>query len=98
VGTGPLTLVITAEGGGSWLRIVADGEVLRASTWGGPTLRNGGSVTINADTDIWLRAGNAGVLRITLNGVDLGMLGSRGQVGNWIFEPGQQPRQTTEQR
>jgi cytoskeletal protein RodZ len=98
IGTGAMTLVITAEGGGSWLRIVGDGEVLRPGTWGGPTLRNGSSVTVNADTEIWLRAGNAGVLHIVLNGVDLGMLGDRGDVGNWIFEPGQPPRQTTEQR
>jgi cytoskeletal protein RodZ len=96
--TGELTLVITAEGGGSWLRLVADGVVVPRGEWGGPTLRNGASVTINATTEIWLRAGNAGVLRITLNGVDLGMLGNRGQVGSWIIEPGQQPRPTTEQR
>ena len=98
IGDGAMTLVITADGGGSWMRIVADGSVLPGRQWGGPTLRNGQSVTVTADQEIYIRSGNAGVLRITLNGVDLGMLGNRGQVGNWIFEPGEQPRQTTESR
>lgn len=89
-------LVIEAARGDSWLRIVPDGEVMRG--WGGPTLRRGSSVTVTATNEIWLRTGNAGVLRVTQNGVDLGQLGRKGQVGNWIFRPGAQPEQTSESR
>jgi hypothetical protein len=49
-------------------------------------------------TEIWLRAGNAGVLDITINGQDYGLLGEGGQVGNWILRPGQPPERTTEGR
>ena len=98
IGEGAMTLIITADGGESWMRIVVDGEVLPGRQWGGPTLGNGQSATITADQEIYIRTGNAGVLLINLNGVDLGRLGNRGQVGNWIFEPGQEPRQTTESR
>lgn len=98
IGEGSMTLVLTAQGGASWMRILADGAVLPPRQWGGPTLANGESVTITANDEIYIRTGNAGVLLVTLNGVDLGRLGQRGQVGNWIFEPGQEPRQTTESR
>jgi cytoskeletal protein RodZ len=98
VGEGTMTLVITAQGGASWMRIIADGVVLPGRQWNGPTLEEGETATISANTEIYIRTGNAGVLQITLNGVDLGRLGRRGEVGNWIFEPGQEPRQTTESR
>jgi cytoskeletal protein RodZ len=91
-----MTLVLEARRGISWLRIVADGEVVRG--WGGPTLRQESSVTVTATDEIWLRAGNAGVVRVILDGVDLGWLGQRGQVGNWIIIPGSEPQQTSETR
>lgn len=91
-----LVLVIEAARGDSWMRIVVDGEVLRG--WGGPTLRQGSTVTVSASEEVWLRAGNSGVIRVTQDGVELGNLGRRGQVANWIFRAGQQPEQTSETR
>lgn len=87
-----LVLVIEAARGDSWLRIVPDGEVMKG--WGGPTLRRGNSVTVTAGTEIYLRTGNAGAIRITLNGVDRGPLGRNGEVGNWLFRPGMEPERT----
>ncbi len=91
-----MVLVLEATRGNSWLRIVPDGTVMRG--WGGPTLRRGSSVTVTATEEIWLRTGNAGVLRVTLSGVDLGFLGQRGEVANWIIRPGMEPQRTTETR
>jgi hypothetical protein len=93
---GQLVLLIEARNGDSWLRIVTDGT--RERDWGGPTLRAGQSATVSANEEIFLRAGNAGVLRITLNGEALGRLGRPGEVGNWIIRPGALPERTTEQR
>jgi cytoskeletal protein RodZ len=93
---GELQVILEARGGRSWMRIVVDGEQLRG--WGGPTLNNGETVTITAQREVWLRSGNAGIVHVTINGRDAGMLGSRGQVGNWIIEPGSDPRRTTESR
>ena len=91
-----IVLLIEATRGDSWLRIVTDGSVMRG--WGGPTLRRGASVTVTAESEIWLRTGNAGALRITLNGAELGVLGRNGQVANWIIRPGTEPERTTESR
>jgi cytoskeletal protein RodZ len=97
ISEGEIELVLEGQGS-SWMRIVVDGEQLRPRSWGGPTLRNGATVNISANSEVWLRVGNAGNVRVTLNGRDLGTLGRRGQVANWIIEPGNDPRQTSETR
>lgn len=91
-----IVLVISAARGDSWLRIVTDGNQLRG--WGGPILAAGGNVTVAAESEIWLRAGNSGVLDITLNGQELGRLGRGGEVSNWLILPGAEPVRTTETR
>jgi cytoskeletal protein RodZ len=98
VGEAEITLVLEGRGGSSWMRIVVDGELLRPRQWGGPTLGNGETVTITAEREIFFRTGNAGVVHVTLNGREVGLLGNRGQVGNWIIEPGSDPRRTSETR
>ena len=75
---------------------MSDGTVVR--DWGGPNLRRGSSVTVTAESEIWLRAGRPGSLRVTLNGVDLGPLGSNARASNWIIRPGMEPEQTSETR
>lgn len=97
-GEGAITLVLEARGGSSWTRIVVDGEQLRPRDYGGPTLGNGETATITAEQEIWIRAGNAGNIHVILNGRELGPLGRRGQVGNWLIVPGSDPQQTTETR
>jgi hypothetical protein len=78
----------------SWLRVMADGEVVEG--YGSRTVESGETHTFTATEEIWLRAGNAGVLHVTLNGQDLGLLGNGGEVGNWVFRPGQPPERTSE--
>jgi cytoskeletal protein RodZ len=91
-----LTLEIEVLRRESWIRVVADGEVVRG--FGGRVLRQGEQHTFTAAEEIWIRTGNAGVLNVTLNGEDLGRLGRGGQVGNWIFRLGQEPERTSERR
>ncbi|HUG47587.1 MAG TPA: RodZ domain-containing protein [Candidatus Limnocylindria bacterium] len=91
-----LVLVITAVRNDSWLRVVTDGTMVRG--WDGPTLPRGSSITVTAQSEIWLRTGNAGAVSVTLNGVELGRLGRNGVVGNWIFRPGADPERTSETR
>jgi cytoskeletal protein RodZ len=91
-----LTLEIEVLRRESWIRVIADGEVVKG--YRGRVLQNGEKHTFLAGEEIWLRAGNAGVLKVTLNGEDLGPLGRRGQIGNWIFRLGQEPEQTSERR
>jgi cytoskeletal protein RodZ len=83
-------LTITVSGRQSWVRAKADG--VRVEGLG--TLQPGDVRTITAVNEVCVRTGNAGVLGISLNGLDIGVLGSSGQVGTWIFRPGQGPEPT----
>jgi cytoskeletal protein RodZ len=87
-----MQLVVTIRGRASWVRAVADGEQFPGL--GGKTLRDGDTYTITAANEICLRAGNAGSVALNLNGLDIGVLGGSGQVGSWVFRPGQGPERT----
>jgi cytoskeletal protein RodZ len=83
-----VTLVITMVGE-SWVRVVSDGE--RAPGYGGRQLDAGETHTVHADTEMCLRAANAGGLSLNLNGLDLGVLGAEGEAGSWTVRAGQTP-------
>lgn len=85
-------LTITVTGRQSWVRAKADG--VRVNGLG--TLQPGDVRTISAANEVCVRTGNAGVLGISLNGLDIGVLGSSGQVGTWVFRPGQGPEPTAD--
>jgi cytoskeletal protein RodZ len=82
-----IVLVLTVNGRESWLRVRADGA--RVADMG--TLQQGETRTVTAFEEICVRAGRAGSVTVTLNGVDLGPLGSGGQTGSWLFLPGLPP-------
>jgi cytoskeletal protein RodZ len=90
-----LTITFTATGGDSWMRVILDGVVKKAGTWGGPILKKGESLTVTAVNEIYLRTGNADVLSVTVNGQPVTISGT---VSNWIFKPGLPPEQTSESR
>lgn len=58
-----------------WLQVTADGKLLWEET-----LNEGASKTIEAKESIKIKAGNAGVVSINLNGKDFGTMGSYSQV------------------
>ena len=57
-----------------WMQITVDGKKTEL------TLSEGQTQDVQANESIQLRLGNAGVVKITLNGQDLGVMGSQGQV------------------
>ena len=86
---GTMTVLITIDGHDSWVKLVADG--VKVPGYGSRTMHAGETVTVTAVNEICVRAGNAGALRLTVNGLDVGVLGTNGQVGSWVIRPGQQP-------
>lgn len=68
---GPLEVVLTAEGADCWVGAKAD-TVSQQMTLS----RNGtASLTLNADNEIVVRVGNPAALRVTINGIDQGIIG-----------------------
>lgn len=57
-----------------WMQIVADGQTTET------TMSEGQTQDIQAAQSIQLNLGNAGVVKVTINGQDLGTLGTQGQV------------------
>jgi cytoskeletal protein RodZ len=90
-----MTVVLTAARGDSWLRMIPDGVIMKANRWGGPTLKQGESITVSAVAEIYIRTGNGAVLDVTVNGQPVHLTGD---VGNWIFRPGLAPENTSERR
>jgi cytoskeletal protein RodZ len=69
----------------SWLRVLVDGEVAEEGV-----LRDGDTRSWVAEQFITLRTGNAGGVRLTLNGEDLGTMGGVGEVveRTWVIDQG----------
>ena len=53
--------------------------------WPATRQRGARRFTATAQNEFCVRAGNAGALRLTLNGVQLDALGANGEVGSWII-------------
>lgn len=68
---GPLEVVLTAEGADCWVGAKADTNSQQM------TLRPNGtaSLTLNATNEIVVRVGNPAALRVTINGIDQGIVG-----------------------
>ncbi|MGC8838061.1 MAG: RodZ domain-containing protein [Anaerolineae bacterium] len=70
----PIEVTLIAEGR-SWVEVVADGErVFRGF------LVQGDEKTFYADERLQVHLGNAGVVRVVVNGEDMGYLGAEGEV------------------
>jgi cytoskeleton protein RodZ len=70
-----LELSIEVVGSRSWVLVIADGERVFAGI-----LEPGATDTWTARERISLRSGNAGAVRVTLNGEDMGLFGEAGEV------------------
>ncbi|MBA2632909.1 MAG: DUF4115 domain-containing protein [Chloroflexi bacterium] len=69
------------EGGQSYLEIDQDGA--RVEDVSGSIAADGESVALNATRELRIRAGNAGAVRLTINGLSIGAMGSSGAVVEW---------------
>jgi cytoskeletal protein RodZ len=76
-----LAATLLLEGGDSYLELEQDGVPL-AGVSGGIS-NDGERVNLSAKTTIRIRAGNAGAVRLSLNGIGLGPMGANGAVIEW---------------
>jgi cytoskeletal protein RodZ len=67
---------------GSWIRITADNQKLFEGV-----LKPGSFRDFTAQGDVQIRAGNAGVVFVTINGAEQGPLGAIGDVFNFSWPP-----------
>jgi cytoskeleton protein RodZ len=78
----PVVVVMTVEAT-SWLEVAVDGLPVEP----GRLAQTGETLRYTAQTEINVRYGNAGGVRVELNGVDLGPQGDRGQVVRVLYTP-----------
>jgi hypothetical protein len=72
--------------GDSYLEVEEDGTPV-ADVSGG-IASDGDSVTLEADDELRIRAGNAGAVRLVVNGIGLGAMGADGAVVEWRIRRG----------
>ncbi len=82
----PIDLVLTFEAT-SWLEVRVDGVPLLPAEGNGVLVRAGETLRYTGQEDIVLRFGNAGGVRVSAGGEDLGALGRSGQVLRVTFTP-----------
>jgi hypothetical protein len=78
--TNTLKARLTVDGGPSWLEIKTDGNVVFVQT-----AEPGFSKTFTAKHEISITSGNAGAVKVRINGQDYGTLGDMGQVMTRTF-------------
>ncbi|HVM19950.1 MAG TPA: RodZ domain-containing protein [Egibacteraceae bacterium] len=78
--TDGVDITLELEGGPSWMRVTVDGQVEFEGEQA-----EGAEMSFSADDSIHLRLGDAGVVRVFVNGEDRGMLGARAEVVEQTF-------------
>ena len=76
-----LSATVRLEGGESYLELEEDGKPVAGRS--GTIVAAGESVGLTAERTIRIRAGNAGALRVSVNGLALGPMGNAGDVVEW---------------
>ena len=79
------------DGGDSYLELDEDGVPV-AGTSGG-IASDGDVIELEANDSLRIRAGNAGAIRISINGIGLGTMGGNGAVVEWRIERGADDRE-----
>lgn len=72
--------------GPSYLVVLQDNVPLAGVS--GHTIPAGRTIAVTADQTLLLRAGNAGAVTVTINGIRLGLMGGSGQVVEWHIRAG----------
>ena len=76
-----LTATLEITGGESYLVLEEDGEVVDEVS--GLVAPEGEVIDLSADDALRIRVGNAGAVRITINGIDIGLMGGDAEVVEW---------------
>ena len=66
--------------GGSYVELDEDGSAAEAS---GTIAADGDEISLEADESLRIRVGNAGAVRVTINGISLGDMGADGAIVEW---------------
>jgi hypothetical protein len=76
-----LRATVRLDGADSYLEVEEDGTPVGGVSGGIATA--GDRVNLVANDDIRIRAGNAGAVRLTVNGIGIGVMGDDGEVVEW---------------
>jgi len=76
-----LTGTLQIAGGESYLEVEQDGTPVADIS--GSIAVDGDSIAFSAEGDVRIRAGNAGAVRLTLNGINIGAMGADDAVVEW---------------
>ncbi len=76
-----LTGMLQLVDGESYLEVEIDGTPLAGISGG--IIAAGQAIQLSAQRDMRIRAGNAGAVRVTLNGINIGAMGGNGAVVEW---------------
>jgi len=76
-----IAATITIDGGQSYLDLYEDGA--RVPEISGRNAQDGDVVELSADRELRIRVGNAAVVRLRVNGIDIGTMGGSGAVVEW---------------
>jgi hypothetical protein len=76
-----LAATLEIDGGESYLLLEEDGEVVEAVS--GLNAGDGDVIDLAAEESLRIRVGNAGVVRIIINGIVIGLMGDEAQVVEW---------------
>ena len=76
-----LSGTLLLEGGQSYLEVEQDGAPVAGAS--GDIASDGASIALTATQELRIRAGNAGAIRLTVNGISIGAMGSDGTVVEW---------------
>jgi cytoskeletal protein RodZ len=79
-----LTATLRIDGGDSYLELEEDGTVVDG--WPG-IAADGERLELSAEDSLRIRAGNAGAVRLTINGMNIGVMGEDAEVVEWRVTP-----------
>ena len=82
----PIDIVLTFEAR-SWLEVLVDGVPLRPEDGNGVEVPAGDTLRFTGQEEIVFRFGNAGGVRVEVDGEDLGAMGRSGEVRRVAFGP-----------
>lgn len=79
-----LRAAVRIDGGDSYLELDEDGTPVAGMS--GAIASDGDAIDLEADDSLRIRAGNAGAVRLVVNGIGLGAMGGDGAVVEWRIE------------
>lgn len=91
-----VNVVVTIKGR-AWLKVWVDGQVDPSTGAAGTVFGDGKVLTYAGQQTVEVRTGSSSSTYFTVNGTNLGHLGSTPNPETWLFAPTGPPRQTTHQ-